>query len=292
MDQNRLAQKFADGATSGQASNMFIDGDTLYSYGRHFPLTIRLAGGGYLHNGDRYSVTTSGHQSHARSVMAGAQIPFSALQAAGIHKRERFQLRIIEEIPDKHEWICKCPGESHPYSYGCDDGYVKHTLGGALIQSGRKFFIAGIDFETSPANRPQFFLSLLPAGTYTSLADAFAALMPPEVKLARALGANVKRQGDLFFVASTLPTRELPRNGTHAVSVTRYVGMRRIDTTGIPLDRRESHLATEVRKLTGVRFARGTIRHGEHRMLRLGKVWHGVYQNTARASWAAAGNID
>ena len=121
---------------------------------------------------------------------------------------------------------------------------------------------------------------------YVLDASALLALLNREV------GADVVRQGDLFFVASSLATRELPRNGFHPVSVTRYVGFRRIDGHGIPLDRRQSHLATEVRKLAGMRFARGTIRHGEHKMLRLGKAWHGVYANTARASWASAGNID
>lgn len=291
MNQTQLVDRFAHGATRGEASNMFIDGDVLYSYGRHFPLTIRLTGGGFLHNGDRYSVTTSGHQSHARSAMHGPQIPFSALTSADIGERDRFALRIVDETPDRHEWICRC-GNGCTYTYGCDDGYTKHTLGGTLIRHGRRYLIAGIDFETSPANNPQFFLSLLPAGAYASIGEAYAALVPPEVKLAQALGADVKRQGDLFFVASSLATRELPRNGFKPVSVTRYVGFRRIDTTGIPLDRRQSHLATDVRRLAGVRFARGTIRHGEHKMLRLGNVWHGVYQNTARGNWASAGNID
>ena len=294
MNQTQLAERFRDGATSGQTSNMFIEGGTLYSYGHHFPLTIRLDRGGYLHNGDRYSNTTSGHQAHARRAMNSPQIPFSALIVAGINSQRRFALEIVDETPDQRKWVCRCPGgKLHAYAVEqCKDGYTQHTLGGTLIRDGRRYLLAGIDFETSPANNPQFFLSLLP-GKVTSIADAFKSLMPWQVKLAQALGADVTRQGDLFFVASSLLTRDLSAKGARQpIDVTRYVGTRRIDHHGAPLDQRESHLATEVRRLAGVRFARGTIRHGEHKMLRLGDVWHGVFANTARASWAASGRID
>ena len=47
-------------ATGG---NMFTDGTTIYSYGAHFPIATRLNDGSYLRNNDRYSITTSGHQS-------------------------------------------------------------------------------------------------------------------------------------------------------------------------------------------------------------------------------------
>src|SRR5881397_2150261 len=58
-NQSTLVRKYADGATRGKASAMFVDGDGLYSYGHHFPLAIRRTDRRtvwYLLNGDRYSV--------------------------------------------------------------------------------------------------------------------------------------------------------------------------------------------------------------------------------------------
>lgn len=293
MNQSELVERFRRGATSGQASNMFIEDDVLYSYGRHFPLVIRLKGGGYLVNGDRYSVTTSQHQSMCFDF--GPQVPFSALNAANVSERDRFALEIVEAGRDRSEWICRCPGESHYGQYdGSDcDGYTRHTLGGTVLRHKRRYLLSAIDFETGLASRPLFFMCLLP-GKVGSLAEAYESLVPAPVKIARALGAEIQRQGDFFFVRSTLATRDLTRNGHKRVSEAVYRGFQRVHVQGFPLDRRESHLATEVREYAGVSYARGTVRHvpGEHRMVKLGRSWWSTHQNTARASWAAAGSVD
>lgn len=209
MNQRDLVKRFRKGATSGQSSNMLINGDVLYSYGRHFPLTIRLDGGGFLHNGDRYSMITSGHQSHARSVLDGPQVPFSALNAAGVSERDRYSLEIVDITPDHREWVCKHPDQPHKFdAWSCDDGYEKHILGGTLIRHKRRYLLSAIDFESSPATRPLFFLCQLPTKV-SSIEDAYESLMPYQVKVAQALGADVQRQGDMFFVRSTLGTKEL-----------------------------------------------------------------------------------
>jgi len=62
MTNHELAKRFAKGATSGVGSNMFIDGDTIYSYGRHFPIAKRLSPTEYLYNPLFYSMTTRRHQ--------------------------------------------------------------------------------------------------------------------------------------------------------------------------------------------------------------------------------------
>jgi len=75
-----------------RASNIMVSGDLLYSYGSHFELArpLRDKKGeiqAFLLNGDSYSVTTSGHQSHVRSRLSGETtviIPHSALNSAGI----------------------------------------------------------------------------------------------------------------------------------------------------------------------------------------------------------------
>lgn len=49
-------------------SNMFSEGNSIYSYGYHFKIAqkFHIEGEGtiYLYNKDSYSVTTSTHQSH------------------------------------------------------------------------------------------------------------------------------------------------------------------------------------------------------------------------------------
>ena len=78
--QGDLIKAFEKGATKGTASNMFIEGDILYSYGGHFPLVVRLknkSNGAFLINGDDYSRSTSQQQSECFHL--GPQIPFSAI---------------------------------------------------------------------------------------------------------------------------------------------------------------------------------------------------------------------
>lgn len=67
---NALAKSFASGATEGEGSNMFIRGDTIYSYGYHFPMAKRIPGG-FIVNPDTYSATTNTHQSYVRQALWG-----------------------------------------------------------------------------------------------------------------------------------------------------------------------------------------------------------------------------
>ena len=87
-------------------------GNTIYSYGRHFPMAeIHRDKQGsttfVLVNGDLYSVTTSGHQSQVRSAIGNrAQsviIPFSALDAANIIRGSIQPLEILDDTWTEHE---------------------------------------------------------------------------------------------------------------------------------------------------------------------------------------------
>ncbi len=62
MTNRELAQAFAKGATSGRNSNdtIFIDGNVIYSYGRHWPIALRQGNRAFINN-DRYGMTTSKH---------------------------------------------------------------------------------------------------------------------------------------------------------------------------------------------------------------------------------------
>lgn len=69
MNHKQLAQQFALGATSGKSSNMFIEGDTIYSYGYHFKIAKRLGDYAYLVNAKNYSNSTGKQKGHVLSAL-------------------------------------------------------------------------------------------------------------------------------------------------------------------------------------------------------------------------------
>jgi hypothetical protein len=79
MTNKDIITRFVQGATTGTITRhnaftgqthtpLFIEGDTLFSYGHHYPLARRVDGGFWV-NGERYSTTTSKHASLVRSVV-------------------------------------------------------------------------------------------------------------------------------------------------------------------------------------------------------------------------------
>ena len=78
----QIVQRFTDGKTKGRSSSMYIEEHVLYSFGSHFPLLVKTPFG-YLMNADKYSSSTSNHQSHCFRI-ATVMIPFSILRAANI----------------------------------------------------------------------------------------------------------------------------------------------------------------------------------------------------------------
>ncbi len=74
MDNSSLANNFSDGATKGKGSHLFIDGDTIYSYGYHFPIAKRLGVGRYLFNANDYSPTTRQHKNLVLNALGNSTI--------------------------------------------------------------------------------------------------------------------------------------------------------------------------------------------------------------------------
>lgn len=66
---NTVAQMYAEGATDGCTKNMYIGGDSIYSYGPHFPIATRISGG-YVFNSDTSSVSTAKHKSRVYCYIA------------------------------------------------------------------------------------------------------------------------------------------------------------------------------------------------------------------------------
>lgn len=79
FNRKSLAQAFAaQSAPAGRASSLYFVGRVAYSYGTHFPLAVILQGEPRraLVNGDKYSPTTSRHQSEIRYALARAGIEY------------------------------------------------------------------------------------------------------------------------------------------------------------------------------------------------------------------------
>jgi hypothetical protein len=89
------------------SNTVFADREAVYSYGTHFPLaeSYRAKDGQpfFVLIGDRYSVTTSRHQSDVRGAMGSRLrilVPFSAMESAGI---DRSTIEILDVSDD--QWI-------------------------------------------------------------------------------------------------------------------------------------------------------------------------------------------
>ena len=69
MTNKKIAEQYAHHALKGEGSHLFIEGDTIYSYGHHFPIATRLKGGIYLFNASGYSNTTRRHKSRVLTAL-------------------------------------------------------------------------------------------------------------------------------------------------------------------------------------------------------------------------------
>jgi len=299
MNHKALIDKFVKGATRGTASNMSIDGDTLYSYGKHFPLLVKMDWG-FLLNADKYSSTTSSHQSSC-FCHAKIQIPFSALNSAGIpHKA----IELVDYEAQRWDII----------GYTDYEKNISVAEYEAMTELGRRAFSkraerrpesAVIRYDgkhyLSSMEGYNFFLCQLPEPVET-VEEAFASLKPKEVK-----DENFQRQGEWFFVEATELPISLLTDGKPNVwdKVVKffYKAMTKGFTLPDTTPNGNLHITTRGIQLGDAIFVSGQIRHqtrwggrGEHKMLRLStlddiKIFQ-AFENRALGSWSANGNVD
>lgn len=283
--------------------NVWAEGDTIYSYGRHFPMAVALrdkreAVTLVLVNGDRYSSSTTGHQSIVRSVIASRGlpnviVPFTALENAGI---VRSTVEVVERTEDGYRWTAResdTAPEDHEVTYGSirnvrsveRDGKAAyrfeaqvHVLGEAVLRAkvysrGSKtrtaYFLSGFDTQE---RQTSYFFAELPHKVAT-LAEAYESLKPQAVIMAEAEGREVKRQGDVFAIPLPSATmRSLRKAGATFDRQARVLGT--------------NHAATEVAVLGNATLARRTLWHRpefrapDHRRVALGSTWHVLVKNT------------
>lgn len=127
-----------------------------------------------------------------------------------------------------------------------------------------------------------YFFCEMPKCDATTVDEAYEALKPDTVRMAEAMGREVKRQGDIFAVPTTMDTRSLKK-------IAKRFGRR----NGDDARRRASmllgtnHQGTEVIHANdGTIYARGCLWHvpdgrtNDHVRVKLGKQWHIIVKNT------------
>ncbi len=110
MNNKQLAHEFANGSTSGKGSNLFIEGNTIFSYGRHFPIATRYTtkkGGLFtLFTSKSYSSTTAKHKSYVLSALHGLILTVPEVSRANENHDLNIQY-IINDINNLREKAIK-----------------------------------------------------------------------------------------------------------------------------------------------------------------------------------------
>jgi len=111
-----VIKEFIDFGTDVKVNSVFSDKGVLYSYGYHFPMLVRL-NDGYIYNKDKYSPTTSKHQSIVRSYLEQKKISYIEMNTRQIKElllnpnitdirfitiEELNKLRILEGLQDEN----------------------------------------------------------------------------------------------------------------------------------------------------------------------------------------------
>lgn len=69
---NEILENFANGEIKGKnaTKSLFIEDDTIYSYGYHYPIARRVGNNKYLVNNRKVSRTTSRHTNELKRILA------------------------------------------------------------------------------------------------------------------------------------------------------------------------------------------------------------------------------
>ena len=281
---------------SSPRDTVYFYGDTIYSYGYHFPMATRMrekdGGVWYLVNGDSYSVTTAKHQSDLRYALRGCTtviIPFSAIEAANIRKDS---IKLVDQEPERY-----LPYQYKDRTTGELREGKQHLMGSSVIKAefwtgggGNEFyFLSGLD-DTGREPHRSFFLAQLPMAVET-VTEGYDALKPQVVIEAENLGEEVLRQGEWFFIrVSDKMSEFFNQTEKKEGRVTKNDCLVNRDS-----NRPLRHKATRILTVGDGVFVRGTVRHteGDHKMLKLEKgKWYMAVENTQLAGWGASGRID
>lgn len=305
---DEVIREFIHGNTNCRNStgSLYVTGDVLYSYGSHFPLLVRKPWG-FLMNADRYSNTTSKHQSLCFR-HATVQTSFRMLEEAGIDFKD---LELIDTL-DAY-WVntgryrrAKTRWDSLEHKqitldqsiYPLNISKIMYENGissdiqewysevqerrpqHSIFKARDKCYITGMDEQS-------YFISEL-AEQVLTVQEGFNALEPLEVT-----GKEFIRQGEWFFVK--LPVSEKEATKAYNKILSRdYVLPKRDENS-------HDHTATRGGIVTDINFENPVndlkwddivvsrcIRHPEHRMIKLDKKsLYVAYRNREVQSWSS-----
>jgi len=76
---NKILENFTNGEIKGKnaTGSLFIEHDTIYSYGYHYPLARRVSDNNYIVNNRKVSQTTSRHANELKRILATKNAEYS-----------------------------------------------------------------------------------------------------------------------------------------------------------------------------------------------------------------------
>lgn len=160
-----------------------------------------------------------------------------------------------------------------------------HSTGANLFQKGEKCFLFDIDRAEIKHGIFNPFIVELPHLVKTAK-DAYASLIPSEVKEASMAGKEVLRQGEHFFIKMFDKSKLLPDDSGSGLGGTIY------KTAILRAQGNRDHVATLFNEKSGL--VSGSIKHNrrEHRDLDLSSGWWKPIPNTAVKSFTLTGDVD
>lgn len=137
---------------------------------------------------------------------AGMLVPMNLWERKYEKKKKPDKSKNIKNL-DRQKHTSEKGKVHYTYSY---DVFIKrnleqrHFIGAMVLEVQKKYYLFDVDRRELDFYRFNAFLVELPKSC-KNIKEAYAMLMPTEVKVAIKKGLNVKRQGEWFFVPITLP---------------------------------------------------------------------------------------
>ena len=226
------------GSCTWRSYNVFCEENVIYSYGKHYPLGVKLGKGLVLVNGDHPGFirsTTPHHRSILMRKLDGKDVivAFSAIRDAGFDPLKMTYKNIVHYLNGTRDNVAYSKKDRKYYEisispyYGVDltDDLIRDNILGeydtknngefqkAYIREqtldnyvvgywhrlGGTLLRRGRNYYLSALDEGSYFVSLLPRKADTVF-DAYNALKPGAVINAERNGIPVRRQGEWFFV--------------------------------------------------------------------------------------------
>jgi hypothetical protein len=277
----------------GSGRRICFDRDTLYSYGLDIAHRVM---NGFIINGDISTPTTNGdiNYSFHTAPLGSSIIPFSVLLGALI--KDFNKLELIQGSADWYEETKDSKGETT---------YLHH-LGETLFKHGSRYFLSTL--EARRYRQHYYLLELNQPVTSIEQAKQSASGLNNEQWI-RYQSGEIKRQGEFLFIPVNIKDYVektlfkvkdyIEKNNFRVINHT--LGRFPIHETGKPMielgdifkqPNQNPHYPRDLIRLNGDVFVRGTVRHPEHGMLRLGAQWHLVQLNNVKHSFQPQGRVD